>query len=91
MCPQAQLYFKCNEFYFPSFVVSLYHCVTEPLLLSLGQEAFLSTRSKTWLLLLASSSTDRKVFIGHSQGNHESHSLINRATLSVACRQTLSK
>lgn len=44
-----------------------------------------------FFISLAPSSRDRKVFIGHSQGNHESHSLINRATLSIACRQMLSK
>lgn len=75
MWPLAQLCWKLY-LYFPNFPVNR---VTESLQLSLRQVAFLSARSETWLLLLAPSSTDRKVFIGHSQGNHESHSLINRA------------
>lgn len=82
---------KCDVFFFPSFLVSRYHKVTEPLLLSPGQVAFLSTRSKTQLLLLASSTTDRKVFIGLSQGNHAAHFLLNGAALYVASRQTQSK
>lgn len=56
MWPRAQHHLKCYVFHFLGFLVSLYHCVTEPLLLSPGRVAFLSARSKTCLLLLASSS-----------------------------------
>lgn len=63
MCPQGQLYLNGNEFQFTGQSLPL--CCWTSFAFS-AASGFLSARSKTWLLLLASSSTNTKVFIGES-------------------------